>query len=93
MRPTDRAEVICHLRGQVKAIHQTIQMLQRECPCIEVIKHIQRVQVALHVVNSQLMNSQLEACLAVTAQTDDEQVLDEISAIFACVDKSVRETE
>lgn len=87
MRPEARTEAICHLSRQVAAIHQAIQMLEKECPCVEVIKRIQLVQVALHMVNAHLINGQLETCLA-TAQDDSEQALDEISVIFACVDKS-----
>lgn len=85
MQPT---ELIGCLRQQIEAMNQAITMLEQGSPCIEIIKHIQLIQVKLHVANGELMNTRLGACLSTTADTNTEQMLNEMSGLFACLEKS-----
>ena len=93
MEKGHHSELVGCLRQQVDAIHQTILVLEVPGSSIEIIKHIQQIQVRLQVVNVQLMDRHLEACLAIVAHTNSEQILDEVGAVYCLFRKIMKEAE
>jgi DNA-binding FrmR family transcriptional regulator len=93
MEKGHHSELVGYLRQQVDAIHQTILVLEVPGSSIQIIKHIRQIQVRLQIVNVQLIDHYLEACLATAAQTNREQIFDEVGAVYCLFRKIMRKAE
>lgn len=63
-------------------------MFEQEDSCIEIIKRIQAVELALSTVNAYLLNIHLTKCLATLSNSRCvDATLREIRAAYGCLDK------
>lgn len=82
-------ELLTHqLRLQREALKECILMFEQGDSCIEVIKRIQTVELALSTVNAYLLNIHLTKCLVTLSNSQCvEATLRELSAAYGCLDK------
>ncbi len=83
-------ELLTHqLRLQGEALKECILMYEQGDSCVEVIKRIQAVELALSTVNAYLLNLHLAKCVSTLSNSQCvNATLREISAAYRCLDKS-----
>lgn len=83
-------ELLTHqLRLQGEVLKECLLMYEQGDSCVEVIKRIQAVELALSTVNAYLLNLHLAKCVATLSNSQCvSATFREISAAYRCLDKS-----
>lgn len=81
-----RAAAVHRLRSVAGHVNGTIRMLEEGRYCIDVIKQIQAIQVALSRASEEILASHLRTCVTTAIQGDDpqerERMLNEVIEVF-----------
>jgi DNA-binding FrmR family transcriptional regulator len=89
---TARAETIHRLKSIAGHVNGIVRMLEEERYCIDVIKQIQAIQIALSRVSEEVLDEHLRSCVTTAIQGDNpderERVLREITEVFRQTNRS-----
>ncbi len=81
-----RADAIHRLRSVAGHVNGIVRMLEDDRYCIDVIKQIQAIQIALSRVSEGILDAHLRTCVTTAIQDDDpverERVLNEVIEVF-----------
>lgn len=86
-----RADAVHRLRSVAGHVNGIVRMLEEDRYCIDVIKQIHAIQVALSRVSEEILASHLRTCVATAIQGDNpderERMLNEVVEVFRYTDR------